>query len=71
MGLHDFLLREEISDFERGKRIPPLPVLLQYARVAGVYMDAIADDELNLPTKLPASPKHAGIQLASKKKVRR
>src|SRR5258706_16454837 len=60
MGLADFLLREEISDFERGKRVPPLPVLLEYARAAGVYMDAIVDDELNLPSKLPCSPKHAG-----------
>jgi transcriptional regulator with XRE-family HTH domain len=70
MGLADFLLREEISDFERGKRVPPLPVLLQYGRVAGVYMDAIVDDELNLPKKLPCSPKHAGIQrhLATRKR---
>lgn len=71
MGLADFLLREEISDFERGKRIPPLPVLLQYARVAGVCMDAMVDDELNLPTKLPASPKHAGIRLSSRTRARR
>jgi hypothetical protein len=43
------LLREEISDFERGKRVPPLPVLLQYARIVGVYMDAIVDDDLDFP----------------------
>lgn len=61
MGLSDFLLREEISDFERGKRVPPLPVLLEYARAAGVYMDAIVDDELDLPNSLPCSPTHAGI----------
>lgn len=62
MGLSDFLVREEISDFERAKRIPPLPVLLEYARVGGVYMDAIVDDELDLPSKLPSSPKHAGLK---------
>jgi transcriptional regulator with XRE-family HTH domain len=61
MGLTGFLLREEISDFERGKRIPPLPVLLDYARVAGVYMDALVDDQLDLPARLPCSPKHEGI----------
>jgi len=62
MGLSDFLLREEISDFERGKRIPPLPVLLEYGRIAGVYMDAIVDDQLDLPSKLPSSPRHAGVK---------
>jgi transcriptional regulator with XRE-family HTH domain len=65
MGLSVFLLREEISDFERGKRVPPLPVLLEYARAAGVYMDAIVDDELDLPGKLPSNPKHAGIKQGS------
>src|SRR5882762_1513049 len=59
MGLSDFLLREEVSDFERGKRVPPLPVLLQYGRVAGVYMDVIVDDGLDLPAKLPSSFKPA------------
>lgn len=65
MGLSDFLLREEISDFERGKRIPPLPVLLEYGHVAGVYVDAIVDDELDLPSKLPSFPTHAGIKRRS------
>ena len=55
MGLSEFLLREEISDFERGKRVPPLRVLLAYARNAGVYVDALIDDELDLPAELPSS----------------
>jgi transcriptional regulator with XRE-family HTH domain len=62
MDLADFLLREEISDFERGRRVPPLAVLLEYARVAGVYMEALVDDHLDLPAKLPCSPKHEGIK---------
>lgn len=62
MGLTDFLLREEVSDFERGRRVPPLPVLLEYARVAGVYMDALVDDALDLPVRLPCSPKHEGVR---------
>ncbi len=49
---------KRISDYEIGKSEPPLPVLLQYARVAGVCIDVLVDDELNLPTKLPAKPKH-------------
>ena len=69
MGLSDYLVREEISDFERAKRIPPLPVLLEYARVAGLYMDAIVDDKLDLPRKLPCLPKHAGIKRLSTTKT--
>jgi transcriptional regulator with XRE-family HTH domain len=69
MGLADFLLREEVSDFERGRRVPPLPVLLEYARVAGVYMDALVDDQLDLPTRLPCSPKHEGIRRRASRKA--
>src|SRR5437763_10707718 len=71
MGLTDFLLREEVSDFERGKRVPPLPVLLEYARVAGVYMDALVDDGLDLPRRLPCYPKHGGISRRPSKGARR
>ena len=71
MGLDDFLVREEVSDFERGKRVPPLPVLLEYARVAGVYMDALVDDELDLPERLPCLPKNAGITRRPTKRIRR
>jgi transcriptional regulator with XRE-family HTH domain len=69
MGLADFLLREEISDFERGRRIPPLPVLLEYARVAGVYMDALVDDQLDLPVRLPCASRHEGIRRRASRKA--
>lgn len=45
-----------ISLYEQGKREPPLPVLLQYARVAGVPMEVLVDDKLVLPQRLPAGP---------------
>jgi transcriptional regulator with XRE-family HTH domain len=54
MGLTGQVRREEISDFERGKRLPPLLVLLEYARAANVYVDVLIDDEMRLPTQLPA-----------------
>lgn len=38
----------DVSRFERGVREPPLPVLLRYARLAGVCMDILADDKLKL-----------------------
>lgn len=47
-----------VSGYERGEREPPLPVLLRYARLAGVCLDVLVDDELKLPAKLPAKPKH-------------
>lgn len=48
-----------ISGYERGEREPPLPVLLKYARLAGVCMDVLVDDALDLPDKLPSKPKHS------------
>jgi transcriptional regulator with XRE-family HTH domain len=47
-----------VSGYERGEREPPLTVLLRYARLAGVCLDVLVDDELDLPLKLPAKPKH-------------
>lgn len=43
----------DISRFEQGIREPSLPVLLSYARVAGVLVDTLIDDEITLPHKLP------------------
>lgn len=69
MGLTGKILREEISDFERNKRIPPLEVILQYARVANVTVEALIDDELALPERLPSKVRHEGIKRKSKSKT--
>ena len=71
MDLADEVVREEVSDFERGRRVPPLGVILEYARAAGVYMDALVDDDLDLPAKLPCSPKSEGLRQQSSAKRRR
>src|SRR5688572_11192560 len=42
-----------ISEYEKGTGEPSLPVLLKYARLAGVCLERLVDDELDLP-KLPA-----------------
>ncbi|HWS55055.1 MAG TPA: helix-turn-helix transcriptional regulator [Pyrinomonadaceae bacterium] len=47
-----------ISEYELGKNEPPLPILLRYAEAAGVCVDVLINDDLELPTKLPAKPKH-------------
>jgi transcriptional regulator with XRE-family HTH domain len=62
LGFSEELFRSNISQYELGTREPPLPVLLQYARVANVYVDVLIDDDLEPPEKLPASPKSEGIR---------
>lgn len=47
------LTQNRISEYETGKGEPPLPILLLYARAAGVSTDVLIDDELDLPAKLP------------------
>jgi transcriptional regulator with XRE-family HTH domain len=58
LRLTNELTQDYISAYERGVREPPLPVLLKYARAAGVCVDVLIDDELNLPKKLPSIPLH-------------
>lgn len=38
--------------YESGQREPPLPVLLNYARLVGISTDVLIDDDLNLPEKI-------------------
>lgn len=60
LGLADEFGRNYISAFELGTREPPLPVLLRYARVVGVWVDFLIDDELDLPKNLSSSIKQKG-----------
>lgn len=46
-----------ISEYELGKNEPALPILLGYARLAGVIVDVLIDDDLELPETLPAKAK--------------
>src|SRR2546421_8084202 len=62
LSASDALTSASISAYELGQREPPLKVLLEYAHIANVYLDVLADDELDLPEKLPASPKSEGIR---------
>lgn len=62
LGLTDELTQARVSAYERGVREPPLLTLLRYARAANVTVEALIDDELELPKKLPANPKSEGIR---------
>ena len=55
LGLTDRLSQFTISNFEHGAREPSLIVILKYARVAGVAVEVLIDDELDLPESLPAA----------------
>lgn len=37
-----------VSEWELGKRQPPLTIVLSYARAAGIPLEQIVDDELEL-----------------------
>jgi transcriptional regulator with XRE-family HTH domain len=62
LGLNDELTQSDISAFERGTREPSLLVLLEYAHAAGIWLDVLVDDDLNLPENIPANPKSEGIR---------
>lgn len=62
LGLEDELTQAEWSAYERSVRIPSLPVLLMVAELAGVWMDVLVNDDLDLPDKLPANPKSEGVR---------
>jgi transcriptional regulator with XRE-family HTH domain len=58
LELEDVISYKKISDYERGEREPSLLILLRYARAAGVCVHTLIDDQLDLPSKLPARRKH-------------
>jgi transcriptional regulator with XRE-family HTH domain len=61
LGLDRKLYSSAVSGYEIGTREPPIPVLLKYARIAGVPMEALADDDLELPKHLPGKPDHEWV----------
>jgi transcriptional regulator with XRE-family HTH domain len=71
LGLTAELGRETISGYELGTIEPPLPILLAYARAANVYVDALIDDELDLPTRLPSAKKTEGVKRAPASRTRK
>jgi transcriptional regulator with XRE-family HTH domain len=57
LGLDEGMKYARISEYEQGVREPSLLTLLEYSRVAGIHLEVLADDELDLPAKLPARQK--------------
>ena len=62
LGFDEALWYTQISGYELGRSVPPLPILLQYARVANVLLEVLADDELDLPDTIPSPTRSEGIR---------
>jgi transcriptional regulator with XRE-family HTH domain len=41
-----------IDDYEKDRRVPTLQVVLAYARAAGITMEMLVDDAIDIPKKL-------------------
>jgi transcriptional regulator with XRE-family HTH domain len=60
LGVENDIDYTTISKYELGRNEPSLMTLLAYARVAGVHMETLVDDELDLPEKLLGRSKREG-----------
>jgi transcriptional regulator with XRE-family HTH domain len=67
LGLAEDYGRHYISGFETGEREPSLPVLLKYSEAARVWINALVDDKVNLPERLPGLEMHAGTRRTSRR----
>ena len=71
LGFSDHLFRSNISQYERGDRVPSPTVLLEYARLANVGLAVLIDDNLDLPANIPSSTKSEGIKRPGSKPKKR
>ncbi len=62
LGVEENFPYTRISDYELDKNEPSLTTVLAYARVAGVHMEDLVDDELDLPAKLPGTVRYQGLK---------
>jgi transcriptional regulator with XRE-family HTH domain len=54
LGMHP----GRISEYETGEREPALFTLLSYAAVAGVHLEDIVNDKVELPDQLPGKVRY-------------
>ena len=66
LGAEDLIEYNRISEFESGKREPPLRIILLYAHAVNVWMDVLVDDELDLPAMLPSMKRNEGVRRRSR-----
>ncbi|HWS56279.1 MAG TPA: helix-turn-helix transcriptional regulator [Pyrinomonadaceae bacterium] len=66
LGFEEDIWYTQISGYELGRSEPPLLILLEYARAANLYVEALIDDELDLPHRLPAPARSEGVRRRSR-----
>ena len=66
LGLGAEFGRNYVSGYERDTREPTLDVLLRYSEISRCWVNALVDDEVDLPEKLPSPQMHAGIKRPSR-----
>jgi transcriptional regulator with XRE-family HTH domain len=71
LGLSHYIDRSEISAFERGSREPDLLTLKAYSDAAGVSVNDLIDDDVDLPKLLPNARQAAGLSGKSQEKPSR
>ncbi len=71
LGFGGHLFRSNISQYERGHRVPSPLVLLEYARLANVDLAVLIDDDLDLPERIPSPTRSEGIRRSSKSRKMR
>jgi len=59
LGLEDSMHYSRISEYEQGTREPSLLTLLEYTHVAGVHMEELVDDAVDLPDLIPERTKYS------------
>ena len=62
LGVEDLIEYHSISKYELNKNEPTLMILLEYARLANVYVDVLIDDALDLPDRLPSPTRSEGVR---------
>lgn len=62
LGLEGKVPRSYLSRFENGEREPPLEILLRYSEIARVWINALVDDGVDLPERLPCGKMHEGVK---------
>ena len=70
LGFEDILVQASISGYESGTREPPLPVLLRYSEVSGVWVNSIIDDGVDIPERLPCPRMSEGFHRRSKSRIK-
>jgi transcriptional regulator with XRE-family HTH domain len=72
LGLDSEFARNYVSGYERNTREPTLDVLLKYSELSGCWINALVDDDVDLPEGVPCKSMQMGDRRRSvSKKINR